>query len=266
MRRPSLAALRALAVVAVGLVALTACSESGGEPDVRVIVGGTVLPSPTATAVSTATAFATPSPVPFVPASPPSTLDPDDLAGFLFPLNGACLPDSDRLMPNASRDYRNGVHEGIDWYDLSGCARVAEGTPVLAMFDGVVARAALGYENLTPAVLADLEQRTEACQCSDPDVLDIYRGRQVWIDHGNGVVSLYAHLGAIAEGVFAGAEVTRGQVIAFVGESGTPESITDPGTEMHLHAEVQTDGAFLGEGLPAGQVRALYEALFAPAP
>lgn len=264
MGGPRLAALLAAALLAA--LAAAACSDGGGDPEVRVIVGGTVLPSPTATAASAATPFPTPSPLPFTPASPPSTLDPQDLAGFLFPLQGACLPDSDRLMPNAPREYRNGVHEGIDWYDLSGCARVAEGTPVLAMLGGVVARADLGYEDLTPAVLADLEQRTEACKCSDPDVLNRYRGRQVWIDHGNGVVSLYAHLGAIAEGVFTGAEVTRGQVIAFVGESGTPESVTDPGTEMHLHAEVQTGGAFVGEGLPAGEVRALYEALFGPAP
>ena len=32
---------------------------------------------------------------------------------------------------------------------------------------------------------------------NDPDVLDSFRGRQVWVDHGHGIVTRYAHLSAI---------------------------------------------------------------------
>ena len=242
-------------------LALLACGDNS-DVEVRVIVDGTVLPSPTATEVVPAS---TPEPLPFTPTPPPSDLDPADLRGFAWPLEGACLPDSERLMPNSPREYRNSTHEGVDWYDLSSCARVSEGTPVMAMYDGVVLRADLGYLDLTTDALDGLRQAA-SCGClSQEAVLDAYRGRQVWIDHGNGVVSRYAHLGSIAEGVWVGAEVGRGQVIGGVGESGTPESVTDPGTQMHLHAEVRIDDGFVGEGLPPDEVRRLWERLFSPA-
>ena len=264
----TLASRLLLAATVAAASLLAACLGSDGDSDVRVIVDGTVLPSPTSTA-ATSTAV-TPGPaqelLPVTAVSPISTIDPDDLRGFDYPLEGACLPDADLLMPNAPREYRNGTHEGIDWYDLSSCARVSAGTPVRAMYDGVVSRADLDYEDLTAATLGELEARTAECACSDPEVLDTFRGRQLWIDHGGGIVTRYAHLDSIAEGLYVGATVRRGQVIGIVGESGTPESITDPGTQFHLHAEVRVGDSFLGAGLPPDEVRRLYEQLFAPRP
>jgi len=55
-------------------------------------------------------------------------------------------------------------------------------------------------------------------------------GREVLLDHGHGVSTLYGHLSAFA--VFPGQHVTRGQVIGFVGESGRA-------TGPHLHYEVR---------------------------
>ena len=252
----------ALALAALALAALAgACGGDDAPTDVRVIVDGTVLPSPPPPATATA---ATPEAVPFTPTPAPLVLDRDDLHGFGWPLEAACLPGFDGQMPNAPRPYRNGVHEGVDWYDGGGCAAVAEGTPVLAMFDGVVVRADLDYVDITAEQVVELAQRTATQGFSDSVTLDIYRGRQVWIDHGGGIVTRYTHLGAIAEQLFVGAEVRTGEVIAFVGESGTPESVTNPGAEMHLHGEVRIDGAFLGDGLPAEEVRRLYERLFQP--
>lgn len=254
------AARRVSAAFVLLAFVLIACTGTD-DVDVRVIVDGTVLPSPTPTA-ETATPSATPEPLPFTPTPPPSTLDADDLRGFAWPLAGACLPDRDALMPNSPREYRNGTHEGVDWYDLSSCARVGEGTDVYAMFDGVVVRADVTYQGLTARTLADLESHVEECACSDPEILDAFRGRQIWIDHGNGVLTRYAHLGSIDEGVYVGAEIKRDQRIAGVGESGTPESVREPGTEMHLHAEVRVDDSFLGAGLPPAEVRALWGRLF----
>jgi murein DD-endopeptidase MepM/ murein hydrolase activator NlpD len=68
--------------------------------------------------------------------------------------------------------------------------------------------------------------------------LDGYRGRQVWIDHGNGLVSRYAHLSSIEPGIVEGAKVTKGQVIARVGNSGTPSSVSSETEEVHLHLEL----------------------------
>jgi murein DD-endopeptidase MepM/ murein hydrolase activator NlpD len=251
---------RSAAVFAAAALSLAACSSEGGEP--RLIVDGTALPSATATATATA-ATPAPSAAPFEPTSPASDLDPEALAGFTFPLAGACLPESETLLPNAPRPYRNGVHEGVDWYHLAGCAEVELGTPVAAMYDGVVVRADHHYVDITPEEVARLEAETAAQGSSSPEALDAFRGRQVWIDHGNGVVTRYAHLAAVGVDVFVGANVEAGDAVGLVGESGTPESLTAPGTEWHLHAEVRLGDSFLGADLPAAEVRALYEALFA---
>ena len=238
-----------------------ACGRSD-DRSVEVTSDGTAVPSPAAK--PTATATSTPEPIALSPTPPPSRLDPEDPRGFSYPIADACLPGSDRLMPNAVREYRNGFHEGIDWYDLAGCASVGEGTPVLAMYGGVVVRADRDYEEITAQQVADLAARTAQQGFSDDDTLDSYRGRQIWIDHGNGIVTRYAHLLSIEEGIDVGVEVRRGQPIGEVGESGTPESVTDPGTENHLHAEVRVGDSFLGDSLPLIEVRALYETLFGP--
>jgi murein DD-endopeptidase MepM/ murein hydrolase activator NlpD len=104
--------------------------------------------------------------------------------------------------------------------------------------------------------------RTQAQGYTDAAALDKFRGRQVWIDHGNGIVTRYAHLAGIPDNFVAGARVRAGDVVGFVGDSGTPEAVTDPGLEIHLHWEIRVDDSFLGANLPAAEVRALYERLF----
>ncbi len=68
----------------------------------------------------------------------------------------------------------------------------------------------------------------------DGDVVNAGResgyGREIQIDHGHGITTLYGHLSRIA--VLPGQQVTRGQVIGYVGESGRT-------TGPHLHYEVR---------------------------
>ncbi|MSQ60981.1 MAG: M23 family metallopeptidase [Dehalococcoidia bacterium] len=182
------------------------------------------------------------------------------LTGFIFPIRGACIPDADSVMPNAPRTYRNGVHEGVDFYDELSCATVTRGTNVMATRDGLVTRADRDYRPLTRAEAANAD--------SLPETLDRFRGRQVWIDHGadgsgRRIVTRYAHLDSIEPGTVVGQRVRAGQVIAHVGNSGTPESLDQPNAELHLHFELRIGEGFLSQGDAPDVVRRAYARLFA---
>lgn len=191
---------------------------------------------------------------------PTATASPESLLrGFVFPIVGACLPQSDALMPNAPRPYRNGTHEGIDMYDSDNCTLIGRGTEVVAAKAGTVIRADIAFAELTAGELERLQ-----ADPNTPEALDRFRGRQVWVDHGNGVVTRYAHLDGVASGISEGITVTAGQVIAFVGESGTPESVTAPGTDHHLHFELRLGDSYVGQGLTPAEVRRSYQTVFKP--
>ncbi len=111
-------------------------------------------------------------------------------------------------------------HEGIDYAALSG-------SPVMSVGEGTVIRAGMagGY------------------------------GRLVEIRHGDGMITRYAHLRGYGAGVRAGARVSQGQVIGYVGKTGLA-------TGPHLHFEFRVNGVARdpdeitsGEGtpVPAGQ-------------
>ena len=218
---------------------LVGCGGKGdaSSPDSDVLVISSVTPSPVAT---------------------------PELTAFSYPIGGACLPSGDQLMPGASRSYRQGIHEGVDFYESDNCTAIGFGTEVLAAKDGKVARADYDYEELTQAELDEIDTRTAAQGKCDEECLDLYRGRQVWIDHGAGVITRYAHLSRIADGLSVGMSVKRGEVVGYVGNSGTPESLVDPNAEMHLHFEIRVGESYLGQGLAPEEVRALYEKAFGP--
>lgn len=248
------------AAYAAGGFLLVACGDDD-QPSTATATAPATLPAKATegTPRPTATVTATPAPAPTSVATPPLT----GPTGFIFPIAGACIPQGDQLMPNAPRTYRNGFHEGLDFYPGLACAEVKRGTPIVAVAAGTVVRADLDYKDITLQQIAELDAKTKAQGFSDPLTLDIYRGRQVWVDHGGGLVTRYCHLNSIDPAIKVGVPVKAGTVLGGVGESGTPESITDPNTELHLHFEVRTGDTFLGAGLPPATVRALYERLFA---
>ncbi len=88
---------------------------------------------------------------------------------------------------------------------------------------------------------------------ADGDVLDESMGsgygRQVVLDHGHEVVSVYAHLSASA--VVPGQHVIRGQIIGYVGRSGRA-------TGPHLHYEVRVHNVPVN---PHKYLRMTYEQL-----
>jgi len=190
------------------------------------------------------------------PQTQPAADEPadDPLRGFIVPIAGACISQHEGHLPSANRAYRNdGVHEGLDFYEWASCVVIDELTPILAAKDGLVIRADLDYVDITPADWA----RFEAAGWAGEEILDELRGRQVYIDHGRGVVTRYAHLSAIAQGVAVGARIQQGQVIGFPGESGQREVYTDE-NDVHLHFEIRVGDGWLGQGQSPQQARQLY--------
>jgi len=90
------------------------------------------------------------------------------------------------------------MHEGLDISSV-------EGSQVLATADGVVVR----------------------------DDRDVTLGKNIEIDHGNGVTTRYAHNSRVL--VRLGQKVKRGDPIATVGSTGKS-------TGPHLHYEVRVNG------------------------
>lgn len=177
------------------------------------------------------------------------------LRGFIVPIQGACVTEFPGHLPEASRAYRNdGVHEGLDFYQWASCTTISFSTEILAAKAGVVVRADVHYVDITPA---DWE-RFQAANWEGDEILDELRGRQVWIDHGRGIVTRYAHLSAIADGIVKGAEVQQGQVIGYPGESGQREVYANPGTDIHLHFEIRVGNGWLGQGKTPREARDLY--------
>ena len=179
-----------------------------------------------------------------------------------MPVAGACLPTDDNQMPNVPREYRKGIHEGVDFFTGFACVDVPIGLPVLATYEGTVIRADHQYRQLTQKQIDDLIALTAELGYTDAGTLDKFRGRQVWIDHGDGIVTRFCHLSDIPLGIQVGVSVTQGESVGFVGDSGTPESLGQAGYNKHLHFEIRVDNSFLGEGQSAEETRATYEAVF----
>ena len=175
------------------------------------------------------------------PTEAPMSARPRLLSGFSVPVGGLEVPTEEQYLPNSPRDYRAGYHEGIDF-------PVKSGTPVLAAKAGTIARIDTDFKDWTPAEEQAAFDAAIALGYTPTATLDRIRGRQVWIDHGGGIVTRYAHLSAVAP-LRVGDAVTQGQLIGAVGSSGYPEG------GPHLHFEIRVDDDFYGDGLPLTELR-----------
>lgn len=184
---------------------------------------------------------------------------------FTVPLKGMYLPDRPSAYPGARRAYRYGVHEGLDMYNNDVGIAVTVGTPVYAVADAVVARADLGYVaqtiTQTQALLDDASKR----HFTPPETLDKLGGRQVWLDHGTGMMTRYLHLSKIAPGVRKDQPVKAGDLIGYVGLSGTLDELEGRDNLAHLHFEIWTGPDWrypVGKWLTVEDTRRAYERIF----
>lgn len=184
-------------------------------------------------------------------------------AGLWYPIPGAGLPRSDANLPGAERAYRSGVSQGFDLVDGDVAVPITYGAAVLAAGAGQVVRADTAYAEMDPRawqlLLSDVESG------ADEEQLDQLRGRQLWIRTADGRTLRYGHLSAIAPGLVVGRAVYRGQVIGYVGNSGTDDGVAGRRDRARLRFEVWFDDAeegFFGIGLSADEVRLAAASLF----
>ncbi len=117
-----------------------------------------------------------------------------DMWPVLGPINSGFGEREDPVLGNGEGEFHKGVDIGSP-----------DGTPVHAPASGLVLKADMGGGY----------------------------GREIVIDHGNGLVTVYGHLQGW--NVIAGQSIVKGQVIGYVGHSGR---VTGP----HLHYEVRVQG------------------------
>lgn len=153
------------------------------------------------------------------------------------PIAGARVTSADSQLPGAPRTYRNGIHQGVDFYAWSTGADIKMGTPVLAAADGVIIRIDHDYVEMGKAERDALLQAAKNEADTPDETLDKLNGRQVWIMHEGGVITRYTHLGSVVESLKVGDRVQAGQVIGGVGNSGTNEGAL--GTQKGAHLDFQ---------------------------
>jgi murein DD-endopeptidase MepM/ murein hydrolase activator NlpD len=222
-----------IAIVAVAALAVIATLASAGGP------APLAVPSPTPRVWEWPVA---------APTEQPMRSHPQLLSGFAIPVGGIDVPTDEQYLPNSPRAYRAGYHEGIDF-------PVKAGTPVLAAKAGTIVRIDSAFVDWTPDDEQTAFDGALTLGYTPSATLDQIRGRQVWIDHGEGIVTRYAHLSAVAP-LRVGDVVTQGEVIGAVGSSGYPEG------GPHLHFEIRVGDDFYGDGLPLAQLRYAISAAF----
>ena len=166
------------------------------------------------------------------------------------------------LLPNATREYRSGTHQGVDFM----CPE--RGRAAIAALDGHVVVAVGDYENPSSGDLDEVLATARRLQATPPYTLVMLYGNHVVVDHGiiddvGHVVSIYAHLDTLDAAIGIGRPVAAGQLLGWVGNSGTNTAAAGAlDWSLHLHWELHVDDQYLGAGLSATETRTVYTTLF----
>ena len=116
---------------------------------------------------------------------------------LILPCENIPVPKRTMRLPNAPRNYRNGIHRGIDFF-------ANWGTPIRAVAEGVVIRSDLHYEEVSPSFRESVLNSSARVGKTPSDIFNsILLGQSVFLDHGFNlipgfrVISIYAHLSHI---------------------------------------------------------------------
>ncbi len=185
---------------------------------------------------------------------------------ILLPCENLSVPKKANLLPNAPRDYRKGVHRGIDFF--------AEwGTPVRAVAEGTIIRADHNFKEVSSALRSELLQKASQIHRTPSDVFEhILLGKTVVLDHGLNfipgyrVITIYAHLSHINKNIIPGVKVNEGTLLGKTGNTGMQASTLGKRDGSHLHWEMilqNKDGEFYtGQGLKYNNLYPLLQSMF----
>ncbi|EQA46805.1 F5/8 type C domain protein [Leptospira broomii serovar Hurstbridge str. 5399] len=189
---------------------------------------------------------------------------PQRLTGYMYPVQDGLLPPKEAQLPGAPREYRNGIHKGLDIYfkkEKDGTVRrLTFSDSLISPGDGIIVRADLNY---VPMTVSEFQYHSAQAQKNGVTYVERdFGGRQVWIDHGNGVMSSFNHLSSIKKGLEIGSKVKAGEEIGTAGNSGLIGEAKESDENIHLHFEIWVDGEYLGAGISGPQMRKLLQFFF----
>jgi murein DD-endopeptidase MepM/ murein hydrolase activator NlpD len=183
-------------------------------------------------------------------------------SGYTVPVEGATISSRAALLPGAPRAYRNGTHEGFDFYSGSVSVVIEYGTPVRSVAPGTVVRSDQSYIEMTPEEYDQVIETSKRSLNTPAELLDKLRGRQVWVEHAGGYISRYAHLSSIPATLVIGSKIKQGDVVGETGNSGTLEGVQNTKDEPHPHVEIWKGDEYLGHGLETAKIYELAEQVF----
>lgn len=187
------------------------------------------------------------------------------LNNLFMPVMNGFLPIEDESYPNAERKYRGGKHSGLDFYnyhtdDSYDPVSIDRNTPVYAAKEGTIIRADWNY---TPMSKDEWREQSKYYQTHPRTfVKRSFGGIQVWIDHGDGIVTTYNHLSKIDDKITNGASVEKGQRIGWAGNSGMLAEAEGKNESIHLHFEIWIDGYYLGRGMSIRDIKKYFTWIF----
>ncbi|MDQ0253875.1 murein DD-endopeptidase MepM/ murein hydrolase activator NlpD [Evansella vedderi] len=187
-----------------------------------------------------------------------------DYLSFLEkPIEGAQVSTQESHLPGAPRPYRNGTHEGIDWYEHTSGTAITTDTPIYAMGEGIVVRADHDFiEYKSPEVRnEDLELSAEL-GLTPEYILDRLRGKQVWVQYDNGIMNRFAHLDRIPDDIRVGDKVDAETIIGYVGNTGSSHSVNGDGGGLHLHQDLLIYGELFWEPYTPEEVQQILRAIW----
>ncbi len=187
----------------------------------------------------------------------------DYLSFLQKPIEEAEVSTIPNHLPGAKRAYRNGYHEGIDWYGYATGKQISTDTPIYAMAEGVVVRADHDYEEYPSPLIRNKDLSLTAQLGETPEyIFDRLRGKQVWVQYEKGVMNRFAHLDSIPDDLKVGDKVTSETIIGYVGNSGTSGAVNQDGTQLHLHQDLLIYGELFWKPFTLDEVKEIIVRIF----